>query len=125
MTDKRRRKSCARRQKDEARETPASSFCGIVLALPAKHGIADDPALFGIVRKQNGTGRVTPCVTGANRAQLPIVSRRAVMANREQKSNREKKKPKSDKKGAPITTKAPAYIEPQLVRRPHKGKQDY
>jgi hypothetical protein len=96
-----------------------------VLALPTKHGIAADPALFGIVRKQNGTSRVTPCLRGANRAQLPILSRRAVMANREQKSNREKKKPKSDKKGAPITTKAPAYIEPQLVRKPHKGKQDY
>ena len=47
------------------------------------------------------------------------------MANREQKSNREKKKPKSDKKGAPVTTKAPAYVEPQLVRKPHKGKQDW
>ncbi|HEX4304288.1 MAG TPA: hypothetical protein VHZ78_15960 [Rhizomicrobium sp.] len=48
------------------------------------------------------------------------------MANREQKSNREKKKPKSDKKGgAPVSAKAPAYVEPQLVRKPHKGKQDY
>jgi hypothetical protein len=48
------------------------------------------------------------------------------MANREQKSNREKKKPKNDKKGAPVTTvKAPAYVEPQLVRKPHKGKQDW
>ena len=44
------------------------------------------------------------------------------MANREQRSNREKKKAKSDKKGAPITPKAPAYVEPQLVRKPHKGK---
>jgi hypothetical protein len=44
------------------------------------------------------------------------------MANREQRSNREKKKPKaSDKtkhaKGAP----AP-FVQPELVRKPHKGK---
>ena len=46
------------------------------------------------------------------------------MANREQRGNTEKKKPKADKKGAPVTTsvKAPAYVEPQLVRKPHKGK---
>jgi hypothetical protein len=45
------------------------------------------------------------------------------MANREQRSNREKKKPKSDKKGAStIPVKAPAYVEPQLIRKPHKGK---
>ena len=44
------------------------------------------------------------------------------MANREQKSNREKKKPKNDKKGAPVAVKTPAYVEPQLVRKPHKGK---
>ena len=51
------------------------------------------------------------------------VSRRAVMANREQRSNREKKKPKSDKKSAPIPgVKPPAYVEPQLIRKPHKGK---
>ena len=31
---------------------------------------------------------------------------------------------KTDKKGAPISIKAPAYVEPQLVRKPHKGKQD-
>jgi hypothetical protein len=47
------------------------------------------------------------------------------MANREQRSNREKKKPKADKKTAPLTVKAPAYIEPQLVRKPHKGKQEF
>ena len=50
------------------------------------------------------------------------------MANREQRGSKEKKKPKADKKagGAPATTmKAPAYVEPQLVRKPHKGKQDY
>jgi hypothetical protein len=43
------------------------------------------------------------------------------MANREQKSNREKKKPKSDKnektKAAP-----PPFQAPELVRKPHKGK---
>ena len=44
------------------------------------------------------------------------------MANREQRSNREKKKPKAEKKVAPLAVKAPAYIEPQLVRKPHKGK---
>jgi hypothetical protein len=49
------------------------------------------------------------------------------MANREQKSNREKKKPKADK-GKPnlsAPAKPPAYIMPELVRKPHKGKQDY
>jgi hypothetical protein len=44
------------------------------------------------------------------------------MANREQRGNKEKKKPKADKKAAPITSKPPAYVEPQLVRKPHKGK---
>ena len=44
------------------------------------------------------------------------------MANREQRSNREKKKPKADKKPQPVAAKAPAYVEPQLVRKPHKGK---
>jgi hypothetical protein len=46
------------------------------------------------------------------------------MANREQRSNKEKKKPKSDKKGAaaPVTVKQPGYVEPQLIRKPHKGK---
>ena len=47
------------------------------------------------------------------------------MANREQRGNKEKKKPKSDKKGAPAVAKSPAYVEPQLVRKPHKGKQDW
>ena len=45
------------------------------------------------------------------------------MANREQRGNKEKKKPKADKKSAQITTKPPAYVEPQLVRKPHKGKE--
>ncbi len=46
------------------------------------------------------------------------------MANREQRGNKEKKKPKADKKGgaAPATVKQPAYVEPQLIRKPHKGK---
>jgi hypothetical protein len=44
------------------------------------------------------------------------------MANREQRSNREKKKPKSDKKAQPPKPATPAYVEPVLVRKPHKGK---
>ncbi|HJW39746.1 MAG TPA: hypothetical protein VJ476_00790 [Rhizomicrobium sp.] len=47
------------------------------------------------------------------------------MANREQRGNKEKKKPKADKKAAQGATpafKPPAYVEPQLVRKPHKGK---
>jgi hypothetical protein len=79
----------------------------------------------GNVHSQVGTSAVIACESPANRAQLPVFSRRAAMANREQRSNREKKKPKSDKKGAPPPVKAPAYIEPQLVRKPHKGKQEY
>ena len=44
------------------------------------------------------------------------------MANREQRGNKEKKKPKAEQKGAVSTAKQPAYVEPQLVRKPHKGK---
>jgi hypothetical protein len=44
------------------------------------------------------------------------------MANREQRSNKEKKKPKSDKKGAPVKAATSSYVEPALVRKPHKGK---
>jgi len=44
------------------------------------------------------------------------------MANREQRSNKEKRKPKADKKAAPVTVKQPGYVEPQLIRKPHKGK---
>jgi hypothetical protein len=44
------------------------------------------------------------------------------MANREQRGNKEKKKPKQDKnkseKAAP-----PPFVQPELVRKPHKGKQ--
>jgi hypothetical protein len=47
------------------------------------------------------------------------------MANREQKNNREKKKPKADKNAQMKPAKAPAYIQPELVRKPHKGKGDY
>jgi hypothetical protein len=79
-------------------------------------------ALFGMVRTQVGTSGVTACATGATCAPHTDLSGRAVMANREQRGNKEKKKPKADKKIAPITTKPPAYIEPQLVRKPHKGK---
>jgi len=77
----------------------------------------------GKVRSQIGTSAVTACEAQANHAQLPAISRRAAVANREQRSNKEKKKPKSDKKGAPAPVKAPAYVEPQLVRKPHKGKE--
>jgi len=44
------------------------------------------------------------------------------MANREQKSSREKKKPKADKKAAPVAAGKPAFAEPALIRKPHKGK---
>lgn len=46
------------------------------------------------------------------------------MANREQRSNKEKKKPKVDKndKSKPSTSNAPSYVQPELVRKPHKGK---
>jgi hypothetical protein len=44
------------------------------------------------------------------------------MANREQKSNREKKKPKSDKDGKAKPTSTSTYVAPELVRKPHKGK---
>jgi hypothetical protein len=43
------------------------------------------------------------------------------VANREQKSNREKKKPKAGAKTPPVAAK-PAFAEPALVRKPHKGK---
>ena len=47
------------------------------------------------------------------------------MANREQRGNKEKKKPKADKKAAQTagtTFKTPAYVEPLIIRKPHKGK---
>jgi hypothetical protein len=47
------------------------------------------------------------------------------MANREQRKNKEKKKPKADKNQANKPASAPSYVQPELVRKPHKGKQDY
>ncbi|HEY5337007.1 MAG TPA: hypothetical protein VIJ85_02295 [Rhizomicrobium sp.] len=44
------------------------------------------------------------------------------MANREQKSHKEKKKPKADKDQKTQSTATPAYVAPELVRKPHKGK---
>jgi hypothetical protein len=46
------------------------------------------------------------------------------MANREQRTNKEKKKPKS---GKPDKNKAapPPFVAPELVRKPHKGKDQY
>ena len=44
------------------------------------------------------------------------------MANREQRGNREKKKPKAgkDQKGKPQPV---PFATPELVRKPHKGKE--
>ena len=44
------------------------------------------------------------------------------MANREQRKNKEKKKPKGGKQEKPKTGSI-AYVPPELVRKPHKGKQ--
>jgi len=45
------------------------------------------------------------------------------MANREQRSNREKKKPKAGDKDKGAAKSAPApFVQPELVRKPHKGK---
>jgi hypothetical protein len=44
------------------------------------------------------------------------------MANREQRGNKEKKKPKAEKKNVQAKSVTPAYVEPVLVRKPHKGK---
>jgi hypothetical protein len=44
------------------------------------------------------------------------------MANREQRSNKEKKKPKTDKNDKSKPAAAPSYVQPELVRKPHKGK---
>ena len=61
----------------------------------------------------------------ANREYSSVFVEEEPMANREQRGNKEKKKPKTDKKAAPVSVRAPAYVEPQLVRKPHKGKQDW
>jgi len=42
------------------------------------------------------------------------------MANREQHGNKEKKKPKANKSEKKKSD--PAYVEPTLVRKPHKDK---
>jgi hypothetical protein len=44
------------------------------------------------------------------------------MANREQRRNKEKKKPKADKNQTNKPAAAPSYVQPELVRKPHKGK---
>jgi hypothetical protein len=44
------------------------------------------------------------------------------VANREQRKNKEKKKPKADKNQASKPASAPSYVQPELVRKPHKGK---
>ncbi len=44
------------------------------------------------------------------------------MANREQRSNKEKKKPKADKDQKTKPASTSTYVPPELVRKPHKGK---
>lgn len=44
------------------------------------------------------------------------------MANREQHGNKEKKKPKANKQDKHKSS-GPGYVEPELVRKPHKNKQ--
>lgn len=44
------------------------------------------------------------------------------MANREQRGNKEKKKPKADKNDKNKSVATPSYVQPELVRKPHKGK---
>ncbi len=44
------------------------------------------------------------------------------MAKGQMKSNKEKKKPKADKNQASKPASAPSYVQPELVRKPHKGK---
>jgi hypothetical protein len=48
---------------------------------------------------------------------------RSDMANREQRGNKEKKKPKAEKNQQMKPSSAPAYVQPELVRKPHKGKE--
>jgi hypothetical protein len=45
------------------------------------------------------------------------------MANREQRSNKEKKKPKVDKNDKNKPVGAPSYVQPELIRKPHKSKE--
>jgi hypothetical protein len=44
------------------------------------------------------------------------------MASREQHGNKEKKKPKQDKNKKEKPSSSP-FAQPELVRKPHKGKQ--
>jgi hypothetical protein len=53
--------------------------------------------------------------------QDPSVGRTTV-ANREQRGNKEKKKPKQDKNKGEKTA-PPPFVQPEIVRKPHKGKQ--
>jgi hypothetical protein len=46
----------------------------------------------------------------------------ALMANREQRSNKEKKKPKASDKDKQAKGAPPPFVQPELVRKPHKGK---
>ena len=43
------------------------------------------------------------------------------VASREQHGNKEKKKPKQDKNGKDKAA-PPPLVQPELVRKPHKGK---
>ena len=45
------------------------------------------------------------------------------MANREQRKNKEKKKPKGGKPVEKPKQGGIAYVAPELVRKPHKGKE--
>lgn len=46
---------------------------------------------------------------------------RSEVASREQHGNKEKKKPKQDK-GKKDKAPPPPFVQPELVRKPHKGK---
>ena len=43
------------------------------------------------------------------------------MANREQRSNKEKKKPKANDKAKDNKSAPTPFVQPELVRKPHKG----
>jgi len=44
------------------------------------------------------------------------------MANREQRSNKEKKKPKAGDKGKEAKAQPAPFVQPEIIRKPHKGK---
>lgn len=50
------------------------------------------------------------------------LNREGDVANREQRGSKEKKKPKQDK-GKKDKSAPPPFVPPELVRRPHKGKE--